>query len=398
MLTSANNAMTSCSNKLARPFLKLLLVAAIFFPAATASAAIHDVTVGNNFFSPKNLQIQPGDTVRWTNPVDIPRAHDVTADDGSFNSVTASDFVFQKTFNTVGDNPYHCTVHSRAASLGGTLQNGTITVMATAAAAEIGVDSVDAVDGGYQVGDSVDIVARLTNSGDGDSGVFNVTFSASADNMNPVDPIELGTVAVNNIAAGASMEINVSFVLPASMGTGYWSIDAFSDLADGNAGNDSNTDPTPIFVFTLFIINAGLNDAWFNKTTDGQGFFITVFPELNIILLAWFTYDTVLPADDATANLGDPGHRWLLALGTIEGNMAEMAIEIASGGTFDTAGGVSRVEDGFITLEFNNCNEGTATYNIPSISAQGVVPIRRVAKDNVSLCRALLIELTRQVP
>jgi hypothetical protein len=82
-------------------------------------------------------------------------------------------------------------------------------------------------------------------------------------------------------------------------------------------------------------------------------------------------------------------------VGPIEDSMAEMTVEIASGGLFDTGGGVTRVEDGTITLQFKNCNEGTATYNIPSINAQGVVPIERVAKDNVNLCRALLTELTQ---
>lgn len=383
---------SATNSKSSHIFLSLFLVAAIFLPASTVWAAVHDVEVGNNFFRPSELQIEPGDTVRWTNRVDMNRNHDVTADDDSFNSVTASDFTFQMTFNTVGDIPYHCTVHSRAASEGGTAMNGRIVVMQAATAAEIGIDSVDAVDGGYQVGDSVDVMAGLTNSGDGDSGTFVVTFRASSDSMGP---LELGTVTVNNIAAGAGMEINASFVLPAGMETDFWSIEAESDLADGNSGNDSNTDATPIFVFTQFVLNAGLNDAWFNKATDGQGFFITVFPDLNLILLAWFTYDTELPAAGATANLGDPGHRWLTAIGSIAGDMAELTVEFASGGIFDTGGVVSRVEDGSITLEFNNCNEGTATYTIPSINAQGTVPIQRVAKDNVTLCRALLKELTQ---
>jgi len=58
-----------------------------------------------------------------------------------------------------------------------------------------------------------------------------------------------------------------------------------------------------------------LNDAWYNPETDGQGFFITVFPDLGFLSLAWFTYDTELPAEDAEANLGDAGHRWITALG-----------------------------------------------------------------------------------
>ena len=35
-----------------------------------------------------------------------------------------------------------------------------------------------------------------------------------------------------------------------------------------------------------FLINAGLNDAWYNPATDGQGFFITVFPDIGYVLLA----------------------------------------------------------------------------------------------------------------
>lgn len=395
-----NNSMNSSIRSSSTPghqFARSIFVIASLLAPVWASAAIFEVQVLDPArFSPSRLTIQVGDTVRWINAAGG-SSHDVTADDGSFKSVTASSFTFEMTFNTPGDILYHCTVHSRSAASGGTTQNGTITVMAAAATAEIGVDSVDVADGEYQVGDAVEVTARLTNSGDGATGAFNVTFSASSANANPIGPFELGTVAVSDVAAGASMNITGSFVLPAGMETGLWSIDAVSDFADSNSANDSNADATSIFVFTEFIINAGLNDAWFDKATDGQGFFITVFPELNFILLAWFTYDTELPPPEATANLGDPGHRWLTAVGPIEGSSSVMTIEIASGGLFDTPGGVTRVEDGTITLQFQNCNEGTATYNIPSISAEGVVPFERVAKDNVSLCRELLTQLTAPV-
>lgn len=140
-------------------------------------------------------------------------------------------------------------------------------------------------------------------------------------------------------------------------------------------------------------INPGLNDAWFNPETSGQGFFITVFPELNAISLAWFTYDTELPADDAQANLGDPGHRWMTAVGPISGNQAIMQIEMVSGGIFDTATQVDRTDppgsDGTIILTFNSCNSGTVEYDIPSINRSGTVPIQRVASDNIALCEAL---------
>lgn len=144
-----------------------------------------------------------------------------------------------------------------------------------------------------------------------------------------------------------------------------------------------------------FVMNAGLNDAWYNPLTDGQGFFITVFPEINKVNLAWFTYDTSLPPVDASADLGSPGHRWLTALGDIDGDTAVLDITIASGGLFDTDTDVQAVEyidGGTITLSFSDCSSGMIEYDIPSIDRQGSVPIERVANDNAVLCEALLGE------
>ncbi len=144
---------------------------------------------------------------------------------------------------------------------------------------------------------------------------------------------------------------------------------------------------------SLLEMNAGLNDAWYDPATDGQGFFITVFPDLGFVSLAWFTYDTFLPSDDASANLGDPGHRWFTALGNIEGNRAVMPITMTSGGLFDTATEIQKTDpkgsDGTIILSFENCNSATIKYDIPPIGRQGSMAIRRVANDNIVLCEAL---------
>jgi len=51
----------------------------------------------------------------------------------------------------------------------------------------------------------------------------------------------------------------------------------------------------------LMKINAGLNDVWYNPETPGQGFVFIVFPEIEQIFLAWFTYDTDRPPEDVTA-------------------------------------------------------------------------------------------------
>ena len=151
-----------------------------------------------------------------------------------------------------------------------------------------------------------------------------------------------------------------------------------------------------VSVFNNFRLNAGLNDAWYYPETNGQGFFINVFTDLGVVTLAWFTYDTVLPPDDATANLGDPGHRWMTALGPLTGNRVFMNIEMTSGGLFDTPSEISRTDppgsDGTIILTFYDCSSGSVEYDIPTIKRKGIVPIWRVAKDNVALCEALIAD------
>jgi len=141
-------------------------------------------------------------------------------------------------------------------------------------------------------------------------------------------------------------------------------------------------------------LNAGFNDAWFNPETSGQGFFITVFPDLALVSLAWFTYDTEPPAEAVNANLGDAGHRWITALGPIVDNGSSMDITITSGGIFDAATEIQRTDppgsDGTIILTFENCAAGTVEYDIPSIGRKGTVPIQRVADDNQVLCEALV--------
>lgn len=142
----------------------------------------------------------------------------------------------------------------------------------------------------------------------------------------------------------------------------------------------------------LVDMNPGLNDAWYYPVTDGQGFFITVFPDLGKVVVSWFTYDTERPPEGVTANLGDPGHRWFNASGRYQGNQASITIKVASGGLFDTATEIDRYQDGTLILTFDDCNTGTVEYNIPSIGQSGIVPIQRVANDNIALCESFIAE------
>jgi len=157
-------------------------------------------------------------------------------------------------------------------------------------------------------------------------------------------------------------------------------------------GISGDTPVTAVEAAPLVEMTAGLNDAWYYSPTTGQGFFINVFPNIEYVSLSWFTYDTELPPEDVNANLGEPGHRWLTALGTYTGNQAIMDISITSGGIFDTPtefAPVTEVNDGTIMLTFSDCENGMVKYDITSIDRQGVVPIKRVVGDNIAFCESL---------
>jgi hypothetical protein len=136
-----------------------------------------------------------------------------------------------------------------------------------------------------------------------------------------------------------------------------------------------------------FRINSGLNDAWFNPATPGQGFFITVFEDIQMMFLAWFTYDTERPDGSVGAVLGEPGHRWLTAFGPYLGNVAELDLELTRGGVFDAAEPTPSQEiDGTVSVEFDGCDAAMLTYDIFSAGVAGMVPIQRIALDNLPRC------------
>jgi len=170
---------------------------------------------------------------------------------------------------------------------------------------------------------------------------------------------------------------------------------ASADQNDGNGPQSGHARVYDLSMFNTFQINPGLNDHWYNPVTDGQGYYITVFPVLGKVNLTSFTYDTEQPPQGATANFGDPGHRWYNALGRYADDQAVMNIKVASGGLFDTPAAqapVTRVQDGTIILTFDTCNSGTLEYDIPSIGRTGIVPIQRIVGDNIPLCEAYLAQ------
>lgn len=139
-----------------------------------------------------------------------------------------------------------------------------------------------------------------------------------------------------------------------------------------------------------FAINAGLNDAWYDPATSGQGFFVTVYPDRGLLFLAHFTFDSQRPADGVGAIVGAPGQRWITAIGSFNGATAELTATLTSGGLFDDPSPVgSDTPYGTYRLEFHDCESATVTYAFPGAALAGTIALQRVVADNIALCEAL---------
>ncbi len=75
------------------------------------------VSSTDNEFTPRELHIQPGQTVTWMNNGQT--GHTVTADEGSFDSHTFQPGAqYTHTFTTPGRYPYYCALHGAAGGYG----------------------------------------------------------------------------------------------------------------------------------------------------------------------------------------------------------------------------------------------------------------------------------------
>lgn len=95
----------------------LFAVALLLVVPHTSFAATVTVTMNDSTFSPRDITINPGDTVKWVNASGM--AHTATGDNGSFDSGTvASGQSFAAMFNAPGTYAYHCRFHGGAGGAG----------------------------------------------------------------------------------------------------------------------------------------------------------------------------------------------------------------------------------------------------------------------------------------
>jgi hypothetical protein len=137
-----------------------------------------------------------------------------------------------------------------------------------------------------------------------------------------------------------------------------------------------------------FVITEGVSGAWANFNTLGQGQFMEVYPDRNLLFAAWFTWDTTQPDAGETADVGDPNHRWLTAQGGYEGDTATLDITLTRGGLFDDPTETLPNETvGSMTIQFLSCSEALLAYDLGERSRS--FTINKLANDNDATCDML---------
>ncbi len=129
-------------------------------------------------------------------------------------------------------------------------------------------------------------------------------------------------------------------------------------------------------------INAGMDGAWFDPKTAGQGFFIDAHPDPeggHFIFVSWFTYG------EDTAS----GQRWLTAQGSFEGSIALIDVFETTGGSFDDPQATSTTNVGTMNLDFTDCSNALLTYSLPAEGVEGDIAITRVIPGGQALCAEL---------
>jgi hypothetical protein len=129
-------------------------------------------------------------------------------------------------------------------------------------------------------------------------------------------------------------------------------------------------------------IKAGMDGAWVNEDTLGQGFLIDAHPNPegdNYIYVAWFTYG------DNTAS----GQRWLTAQGNFEGSTAEIDINETTGGRFDDPQLADTNKVGTMTIDFTDCSNALLTYSLTDDDLADDMEISRLIPGGQALCEEL---------
>ena len=136
----------------------------------------------------------------------------------------------------------------------------------------------------------------------------------------------------------------------------------------------------------VFQINVGLSGAWFNPSTNGQGFYLEVLPSLDTLIMAWFTFDAEQPDASVPSTIGTAGNRWLYMAGQYNGNQFVGDIIQTNGGLFDNPTSVVSTLAGSVAITFEDCGHATLSYSLTDSGLANEIPLQRISGANIDFC------------
>lgn len=133
-----------------------------------------------------------------------------------------------------------------------------------------------------------------------------------------------------------------------------------------------------------FAANQGLTGTWLNGDTPGQGWLIDVWDDGGTlsVFAAWFTYDVETPPADETDGFSSKQHRWLTASGTMTGNVANLQMQLNSGGVFNQSDPTTPSPLGTMTIDFSDCGTAQISWDFDNAAfPDASVNTRRLSPD-----------------
>lgn len=125
-----------------------------------------------------------------------------------------------------------------------------------------------------------------------------------------------------------------------------------------------------------FHVGEGLDGAWYEPRTSGQGVFLDVLPgEQPQVAMGWFTWRID----------GGDGPLWLTALGPLDGTSATMALHASTGGRFNDPAPVTTLPIGSAVLVFDGCDHARLHYELDTGHSGDVALVRVVPRPGCHL-------------
>jgi len=113
------------------------------------------------------------------------------------------------------------------------------------------------------------------------------------------------------------------------------------------------------------LLGPELSGTWFNPQTPGQGLFLDISPDLNLLFGGWFTYKDGLPSVDDPEN-----HRWFTLQDSLQGAGGEFSLYLTGDGVFNNSRATQTAANGVVRMEFIDCNHADFEYQF---TGQGAV-------------------------